>query len=432
MQRIKKVVKLKKPKLTFYQKEILESGTRFTVTEASTKVGKTFSHIWWIFTRAHEDWNKVGNEHWWIAPIYKQTEIAFKRLKRKLYKYGTLYSINISAKTITCPNGAVIVFKSADNPDSLYGEDVHSIVFDEAPRSKEDSFFALRSTITATKGEMKLIGNFGGNANWVHKLKKKAQTNPETYSYFKVTAWDGVEAGILDREEIEQAQRDLPPKIFQSLYMAEETENKDMLMTFDSINDLWTNTPTKNNKRAITTDIAFHGSDNFTVFVWEGFNIIDFYMNDKTDATEVEQIIRGYAQKYNVGRSRIVYDADGLGGFLKGYLKGAKPFHNGGKVIVRGKNQINYKNLKSQCAYEFAKRVNNREVSISTDEIPEEKFKQELECLQSYQLDRDGKIQILPKEKVKEIIGRSPDLSDAFIMREYLELNTGKGVSSMI
>jgi hypothetical protein len=36
--------------------------------------------------------------------------------------------------------------QSADNPDTLYGEDVHAAVIDEASRMKEDSFYAVRST----------------------------------------------------------------------------------------------------------------------------------------------------------------------------------------------------------------------------------------------------------------------------------------------
>ena len=87
------VVTIKKPKLTSYQKDILYNPSRFTITEASTKVGKTFCHIWWIYERAHEDWNKPNYNHWWVAPVYSQAKIAFNRLKAKVGKTG-LYKIN--------------------------------------------------------------------------------------------------------------------------------------------------------------------------------------------------------------------------------------------------------------------------------------------------------------------------------------------------
>lgn len=410
-------INIKRPNLTTYQKDFLYNDSRFTITEASTKAGKTFSHVYWIYERAHEPWNKPNYNHWWVAPVYSQAKIAFKRLRVKLGNTG-VYKINESNLTIKCPNGVYIHFKSADKPDNLFGEDVYSIVFDEAPRAKVDAFYALRSTITATKGVMKLIGNFGGVSNWMHQLKEKALKDKE-YSYHKVTAWDAVEAGILDREEIEQAQKDLPPKIFKQLYLAEAQESEDQLISFEAMANMWTNTHAKTGKRYITADIALHGSDKFQIYVWDGFVIIDSLTVDKCEADEVERLLKEISEKHSVGRSNIVYDADGLGSFLRGYLRGARPFNNGAKPI----NKNNYKNLKSECGYEFAKIVNDNQVYINC-ELDKSELLKELECLQSYALDNDGKIQLMPKAKIKEVIGHSPDKLDALIMRMIFELQS--------
>ncbi|HRP61347.1 MAG TPA: hypothetical protein PK833_13830, partial [Vicingus sp.] len=208
-------VTVKRPKLTSYQKDFLYNGSRFTITEASTKVGKTFAHIWWIFEQAHLPTNKPNYNYWWIAPVYSQTKIAFNRLRVKLAPTG-LYKINESDLIITTPQGVRMHFKSADKPDNLYGEDVYGAVFDEAPRAKVEAWYALRSTLTATNAPCKLIGNFGGTSNWMHLLKEKVKTDKE-YAYYKITAWDAVKEGILDEAEILQAQKDLPPKIFKQL-----------------------------------------------------------------------------------------------------------------------------------------------------------------------------------------------------------------------
>lgn len=409
-------VQIKGPELTDYQEEILYNGKRFTVTEASTKAGKTFSHIWWLFERAHQPWNKEGYNHWWVAPVFGQTKIAFKRLAKKV-RNQTGYITSIGNLSITCPNGAVIQFKSAKDPDTLYGEDVYSIVFDEAPRAKVEAHYALRSTITATKGMYKLIGNFGGVSNWVHQLKEKAMDKESEYYYKKITAWDAVEAGILDRMEIIQAQKDLPPNVFAQLYLAEETESEDMLCTYSAINDLWTNTFVSEGQRAIITDIALHGSDKFVISVWSGFRVIYWKEIDKIDADEVTKMIETLAEKYSVPRSRIVYDSDGLGSFLKGYLKGAIPFVNNGKVI--GKD--NYANIKSQCAFLLAQMINNNEIYFECT-ISKKEMMAELECLRSYDSDSGGRLRILPKKKIKEIIGHSPDRLDVLIMRMVLEI----------
>lgn len=404
------------PDLTSYQKEILYNEKRFTVTEASTKVGKTFSHIWWLFENAMSSDNQQGYNHWWVAPVYAQAKIAFNRMKSVVQK-SRLFKINESNLTITTPKGVVMHFKSADKPDNLFGEDVYSAVFDEAPRAKKEAWYALRSTLTATNAKCKLIGNFGGLANWMHQLKEKAKGKDSEYAYYKITAWDAVKEGILSEEEILQAQKDLPPKVFKQLYLAEEQESEDMLCTYDSINNLFTNEFVKKGNRYITADIALHGSDKFVLIVWEGFRVIGFYTIDKCNAKEVTQFIKDKANKYRVGHSNIVYDSDGLGSFLRGFLPGAKPFNNGSKPIREKK----YASLKDQCGY-LLSRVINANAMFFECNVDKESIIQELECLQSYDMDKDGKLKILPKAKVKEIIGRSPDLLDAMLMRMYFEL----------
>ena len=47
---------------------------------------------------------------------------------------------------------------------------------------------------------------------------------------------------------------------------------------------------------------------------------------------------------------------------------------------------------------------------------------EELEWVQRHNADKDGKLAVLPKDKVKEHLGRSPDISDALMMRMWFEL----------
>lgn len=215
-------LKIVSPKLTTYQKDILNCSERFSITEAATKCGKTFSHIWWLFREAHT--GKAGYNYWWVAPVYGQAEIAFNRMKAKVIG-NKLYQINLSKLTITTPIGTIIQFKSAENPDNLYGEDVYAAVFDEFTRAREAAWFALRSTLTATKGKCKLIGNAKGKKNWGYKLGMKARAGEKDYKYFRITAYDAAKEGIIDFDEIEQAKRDLPEVVFKELYLAEPNED---------------------------------------------------------------------------------------------------------------------------------------------------------------------------------------------------------------
>tara|TARA_B100000745_G_scaffold299010_1_gene248855 strand:+ start:1250 stop:2227 length:978 start_codon:yes stop_codon:yes gene_type:complete len=149
--------------------------------------------------------------------------MAFRRLKRGLPQY--VYSSNESELTITLPNQAVISFRSAEKSDNLYGEDVYAAVIDEATRVREESWHAVRSTLTATRGPIRIIGNVKGRRNWAYRLSRIAESGEPDWHYAKLTAFDAVDAGVLDMKEVEDARRQLPEAVFKELYLAEPSDD---------------------------------------------------------------------------------------------------------------------------------------------------------------------------------------------------------------
>ena len=166
---------------------------------------------------------KRGQSFWWISPVYPQAKIAFRRLKRGLPQ--TVYTANESELTITLVNGSVISFRSAEKPDNLYGEDVYAAVLDEATRMREEAWHAIRSTLTATRGPVRIIGNVKGRRNWAYALARRAEGGEPGWAYAKLTAADAVHAGIIASEEIAQAERQLPANVFRELYYAEPSDD---------------------------------------------------------------------------------------------------------------------------------------------------------------------------------------------------------------
>lgn len=204
------------------QFEAIYDPARFVFIEASTKSGKTVGCISWLAEKAVG--GVEGNEFWWVAPIYAQAKIAYRRMKRFLPRDH--YKFNDSDLRITLVvNGAIIVFKGSDNPDSLYGEDVWACVVDEASRCKEEAWVAIRSTLTATRGPVRIIGNVKGRKNWAYRLGQLAKAGHAGYAYHRITAVDAIRAGVLVLEEIEDAQMVLTPDVFNELYMAIATED---------------------------------------------------------------------------------------------------------------------------------------------------------------------------------------------------------------
>lgn len=211
-----------RPPLYEKQRAFLFAPERYSIIEASSKTGKTVGCMVWLFEQAAL-YGDAGRNYWWVAPTYGVAKIAFRRLKRAIPR--ELYTPNASELTITLANGAVMWFKGADKPDSLYGEDVYAAVIDEATRVKEEAWYAVRSTLTATRGPIRIIGNVKGKKNWAFKLARLAESGTPDMAHFKLTAYDAVEGGVLELAEVEDAKRLLPDDVFRELYLAEPSED---------------------------------------------------------------------------------------------------------------------------------------------------------------------------------------------------------------
>jgi hypothetical protein len=224
MQNLPKIEYIR-PHLYAKQAAFVDSDARYTVVEASTKTGKTVGCLVWLFEQALA--GHKGQNFWWVAPTYATAGIAFERLKEWLRTSGLppqLFEIREADQALNLA-GRIIWFKGADKPDSLFGEDVFAAVFDEATRAKPEAWYALRSTLTATRGPVKIIGNVRGRKNWAYRLARRAESGSPGYAYFKLTAWDAVDGCVLDRAEVEDAQENLPPDVFKELYLAEPADD---------------------------------------------------------------------------------------------------------------------------------------------------------------------------------------------------------------
>ena len=221
-----------RPKLYGKQEEAIFCAERYGLVEASTKSGKTFGCLAWLAEEALVG-GKGGRSYWWCAPVYSQTLIAYRRMKRALPKgVGEAYDSRLEIDLL---NGARVVFKSGDDPDNLYGEDVYAAVIDEASRFKRESWYALRTTLTATRGRVRIIGNMQGRRNWFYQLAREAESGAEGMHYAKITARDAVAAGVLVAEEVEDARRTLPEEVYQELYEVEPRDEGGSPFGYDAI-----------------------------------------------------------------------------------------------------------------------------------------------------------------------------------------------------
>jgi hypothetical protein len=209
------------------QKAAIFEPKRYSLIEASTKSGKTAGCLVWIFHQAIET-GRPGRNYWWLAPVYAQAKIAFGRLKTMLRMSdpeGREWSANEAEHNIRLGNGSIIWFKSGEKPDNLYGEDVYAVVMDEATRCRAEAWHAVRTTVTATKAPIRLIGNVKGRSSWHFKLARKAEAGADQMAYHCIVASDAVAAGVLHQREIDDAEDSLPHDVFRELYFCEPSDD---------------------------------------------------------------------------------------------------------------------------------------------------------------------------------------------------------------
>ena len=82
-----------------------------------------------------------------------------------------------------------------------------------------------------------------------------------------------------------------------------------------------------------------------------------------------------------------------------------------------------YANLKSECAFKLAELINKRKIRVICDPSTADKLKEELTVLKSKNTNSaEQKKELISKDTMKAVLGRSPDLLDTLIMRMIFEI----------
>ena len=206
------------------------------------------------------------------------------------------------------------------------------------------------------------------------------------------------------------------------------------LIHYIKMRDVFGNSFIKGGKKYITADIALKGSDLLIVGVWDGFRWIDVDIMEKSKGNEVIDAIKKMAAKWTIPQSHILYDDDGVGQFVDGFIRNANAFKNAGKPF----NEENYRYLRDQLYFKMADRINNDGYFIAENVLTKfvkgkkviDWLMDERRAIKQDKPDNDGKLAIIPKQERKAIIGHSTDFMDVWMMREWFEFNKQQGLSA--
>lgn len=348
------------------------------------------------------------------------------------------YKFNSQSNTIIWNNGSQILLKdlflypSDPNFDSLGSLEITGAFIDECNQIVFKAWQIVTSRCRFKLKEYNLIpkvlGSCNPSKNWTYKYFYKPSKSNELIDSRKFIQALPTDNPYLPESYLESL-KSLDKTSKQRLYYGnwEYDDDPATLIDLDSITDYWNGKHVQPIEETyLTIDVARKGKDKTVFRVWKGWVCVNRYSMDISSIPEIVEKAEQLQIKYGISKSHIIADEDGIGGGVVDYL-GCKGFINNSSPIKEsiGENYLtpNYDNLKSQCSIEMAKKISRKEVvEISNDINVIEITSEEMEQVKIKDVDKDGKLGIIPKDKVKEQIGRSPDEWDSIMMRYYFEL----------
>lgn len=278
----------------------------------------------------------------------------------------------------------------------------------------------------------KILLTCNPNKEWLYHtiyLPDKEGKLDSTYFFVKATFADNPHTAKEYGEQLQQitdkAQRE---RLMNGNW--EYDNDPTALIAYEAIIDMFTNTPEPSVERYITADIARQGVDKTVVFIWEGLLVTDIFYWNKQALDITKSKLVELARAKQVPYSHIIVDEDGVGGGIVDFMNGIHGFVNNSQPFPNKStgNPDNYQHLKAQCYYTLADYINTHKLGIRTEDTSfRQLLTEELQQVRSKDMDKDGKLKLMPKDEIKLKLGRSPDFADALMMRMWFEFKKDNG-----
>ena len=394
------------------------------------EVGKSFIGCLWLLNNCV----KYPGTRWLMGravlkALKESTLKTFLELVIAL-KWHNIVKINILDGNIKFTNGSEIILKdlfsypSDPNFDSLGSTEYTGAFIDEASQVSKKAKDIVLSRIRFRLEEFNLIPKLlitsNPAKNWMYEEFYKPWKNGidmKDRAFIQSLVTDNPNISPHYIKSLEKLDKISKQRLLHGNWEYDESLGK--LFKYDDILDIFTNNFVGDGEKYLTCDVARLGSDRAVIMVWSGFKVIEVRTFDISRTTEIKNLILTLQKQYSIPMSHTVIDEDGVGGGLVDELWGCVGFVNNSSAL----NAENYANLKSQCYFKLAELVEHHKVYCYEFEY-KDLLIQELEQVRMKDPDKDGKLRVEGKEKIKENIGRSPDFSDAMMMRMIFEVQT--------
>jgi hypothetical protein len=156
-----------------------------------------------------------------------------------------------------------------------------------------------------------------------------------------------------------------------------------------------------------------HGGDRFAIIRRQGRKMYnpETFVRDQVDTLQKRAAIIIQAMEDETFDA--VFVDSGFGADLVDYLRGLGPQYNVVKAIAFGSTPHDTRRYKNKRAEMWGRMAEWIADENELTQVPDDDSVQADLCACPYRIDVDNKIQLLPKDKIKEELGYSPDIGDA-------------------
>ena len=366
---------------------------------------------------------------------------------------GYHYTATMSTDVITFANGSLIDFidlkAKPSDPDYEYlgGYEWTDGVFEEMAQLPERGVSIARSRIRWRNDEYGLprssLATINPTKGWAYRTwykPWKAGTLDKNKAFVQAFVHDNPDATFAKNYAESLEQMDYADRLRLLEGKWEFDDDIYALCKHDSIEMLFDNWFLPGGEKWVTVDVALHGSDSMVLGVWDGWKLTRVVQCPDLSPKVAEALIRKVCAEENLETNRVIVDSSGVGAWLPDYLQGAVPFVAGSSPVEvrtpRNGIKQQYQNLRSQCGFLLAEKINDCEVYVSDNfqqfhpkdgtfspaRACRDMMVQDLEQLRRAETEDFTKLALAKKSVMKAQLGRSPDFQDMLMMRVLPEL----------
>lgn len=385
---------------------------RFCVLVAHRRMGKTVLSVNHLIKRAFTDQKQRGF-YAYIAPFRNQAEqIAWTYLKHYTEPIPGC-RVNEQKLAITLPNGATLRLFGADNPDAMRGAYFDGVVLDEVAQMKPEVWGEIiRPALADRKGWAVFIGTPKGinlfSQTYDKALALQAAGNPDWCALL----YSVDRTGVIAPDELESLKADMSENEFRQEFLCDfNAAADDNLISIETVRAAAArHYPERDYINApciLGVDVARFGSDSTVIFRRQGLVAFPPIVIHGLDNMAVADRVAIQIAQHKP--AQVFIDAgEGTGVIdrLRQMRFTVTEVYFGGK----GPRKDIFENRRMEMWWEM-KQWLDQGGAIP----PDERLQSDL-AAPTYGFTSRGTKILEPKDKIKERIGRSPDMADALAL----------------